>query len=86
MSESPKIIRKHARQASTDQDIMPQKVNGAFKDLALKYTAIKKLADSDSSEKFGKRCPDQYQKIGLIVDKWVNPADMDVSLTWLASY
>ena len=35
---------------------------------------------------FMDRCPSQYQKIGLFVDKLVNPNEMNMSVTWLALY
>ena len=55
-------------------------------DLAIKYTVFSKLANSSKSENFGERCPSQYLKIGMMVDKWVYPRHMDTSITWLACY
>ena len=86
--ERPKRISvKHQRNSSTDQDIMPQKVNGAFKDLALKSKILRLMASSNIEPvRFMDRCPSQYQKIGLIVDKLVSSKDMDLSVTWLGVY
>ena len=66
---------------------MPQKVNGAFKELALRSKTLRLMASSNIEPvKFMDRYPSQYQKIGLIVDKLVSSNDMDISATWLGLY